>query len=97
MSLLDLWKIECKENNKRPSPSTKENISTTMKKKKYKESCVENSTKPGKKNFHGLSLTRPKTKCFVEFAVNIPPFVTKVAAFLWVLTVHRRLVFVMKA
>ena len=38
-----------------------------------------NSTKPGRKNFHGLNLTKPKMKCFVEFAVNIPPFVTKVA------------------
>ena len=47
-----------------------------------------NSTKPGRK---------PKMKCFVEFAVNIPPFVTKVAAFFWVLTVHRGLVFVLKA
>ena len=36
-------------------------------------------------------------KCFVEFVVNIPPFVTKVAAFSWVLTVHRGLVFVVKA
>ena len=43
-----------------------------------------NSTKPERKNFHGLNLTKPKMKCFVEFAVNIPPFVTKVAAFFWV-------------
>ena len=56
-----------------------------------------NSTKPGRKNFHGLNLAKPKMKCFVEFAVNIPPFVTKVAAFFWVLTVHRELVFVVKA
>ena len=56
-----------------------------------------NSSKPGRKNFHGLNLTKPKMKCFVKFAVNIPPFVTKVGAFFWVLTVHRGLVFVVKA
>ena len=76
MSLLNLWKIERKENNKRPSPSNKENIYAAMKKKKYEESCVRNSTKPGRKNFHGLNLTKTKLKCSVEFAVNILLFMT---------------------
>ena len=96
MSLLDLSKIERKENNKRPPPSNEESISTTMKKKKYEESRVVNSTKPGRKNFHALNLTKPKMQCFVEFAVNIRPFVIKVAVFFWALMVHRRLVFVVK-
>ena len=39
-------------------------------------------SKHGMKNFPGLNLTRSKITCFVQFAKNIPLFVTRVAAFL---------------
>lgn len=39
-------------------------------------------SKHGMKNFPGLNLTRSNITCFVQFAKNIPLFVTRGAAFL---------------
>ena len=52
-------------------------------KEEYTKSLVSvDLSKHGMKNFPGLNLTRSKITCFVQFAKNIPLFVTRVAAFL---------------
>ena len=81
MTLLDLWKIERKENNKRPSPSNEENISTTMKKKKYKESHVRKFKQAWKKEFPWVEFDEAKNEMFCRVCRKSPSVCDKVAAF----------------
>ena len=97
LTLLDLWKIEHKENNKGPSPSNEENISTTMKKTKYEESRVRKFNQAWKKEFPWVEFDKAKNEMFCRVCRKYPSVCDKVAAFFWVLTVHRGLLFVVKA
>ena len=69
---LNLWKIERKENNKRPSLSNKENISTTMKKKKYEESCVHKFNHAWKKEFPWVEFDEAKNEMFCRVCRKYP-------------------------
>ena len=72
MTLLDLWKIERKENNKRPSPSNEENISTTMKKKKYEESRVCKFNQAWKKEFPWVEFDEAENEMFCRLCRKYP-------------------------
>ena len=72
MSLLNLWKIEHKENNKRPSPSNEENISTTMKTKKYKEACAREFNQAWQKEFPWVEFDEAKNEMFFRVCRKYP-------------------------
>ena len=67
-------KIKHKENNKRPFPSNEENISTTMKKKKYEESCVRTCkfNQAWKKEFSRVEFDKAKNEMFCRVCRKYP-------------------------